>query len=711
MAGSYKNIPVPTPTQNPVPSSDIRDHVFAGAKLDEEASSTTAETYIDRLGRDHQTNYGRKVLFNKLLELLKEEGEEAITAIGWQELGDWSVGLQITNRNQIVNYNGSWYKFLGELPHTIAGDSPENDGGIWSSSNTSGVWSNIGDAALRNELHALTGASLIGGLGFISPEMFGAKGDGSTDDTAAFQLSLDAWAQHPGVEFRALGIYVLSSPLNIISPAQGSRCTINTLVQSSSWTDDSSLFSRTGCLINLDVGTSGSAMWGSILHVECLRGISSPTTPTDFKIHGIRNLGWQQCEISVGLGTGFISIVNIVNSKNTTPTVRYKLRMGRTNLFNFLAPTYITNMYEGCVFETMWSSGGQFGTEVLGQGSTYTHIRGGSADFAGDHLSFVAVTATPGNLTLGQEVYLNGSLIGWSIGLYYKESDSKTYLIIGEKNTIANSTGSASSSAMSAGSVITIGSASYTVSSVVGGNNSHTTSRFLPTAICIAPTTQTIVRWKIERDYDSGTCFPSALYWADARVDTANEVVRIGTPLPLSCRFGSGITNGQLSLIGSRYATQLSVSNLNINSAGGFSTARHGSIWRFTGTSTVLVSDGTSTTTQAFTLASLGAGQITGRISGRATDPATDTVALWELTGFGINADGSLALDKWVVHWIGGNTFYILKTQSGTSFSLSSSVDSGGAGVLLLTGGMSAAQAATGASWQYRITAVRTFML
>ncbi|HHI2779639.1 TPA: hypothetical protein ACP43E_002950, partial [Klebsiella pneumoniae] len=423
------------------------------------------------------------------------------------------------------------------------------------------------------------------------------------------------------------------------------------------------------------------------------------------------NLGWQQCEISIGLGTGFISIVNIVNSKNTTPTVRYKLRMGRRNLFNFLAPTYITNMYEGCVFETMWAAGGHFGTEVLGQGSTYTHIRGGSADFAGTYLSFVAVTATPGNLTLGQEVYLNGSLIGWSIGLYYKESDSKTYLIIGEKNAIADSTGSASSSAMSAGSVITIGSTSYTVSSVLGGNNSHTSSRFLPTAICIAPTTQTIVRWKIERDYDSGTCFPSSVYWADSRVDTANEVVRISTPLPLSCRFGSGFTNGQLTLAGSRYATQLSVSNLHINSAGGFSTARHGSVWKFTGGKTVLVSDGTSTTTQAFTLADLGAGQITGRILGRSTDPATDTIALWELTGFGINADGSLALDKWVVHWGGGNTFYILKTQSGTSFSLSSSVDSGGAGVLLLTGGMTTAQAAIGASWQYRITAVRTFML
>ncbi|MCI7871761.1 glycoside hydrolase family 55 protein [Klebsiella pneumoniae] len=695
-------------TGNPLGSSAVKDLFDNAENLDHFENDRSNETWENRFGVPGKTRYGMEQEHDRQISSQEARFQQFLLSSGYVFLGDYQDGpFQFGARNQYIRYDNQYYRL------NAATDVGFTTTGTDATSFASDVthFALMDGDTLRQNLAALTGSSLIGGLGFISPEMFGAKGDGTTDDTEAFQSSLDAWVQRPGVEFRALGVYVLSSPLTVISPAQGSRCTINTLVQSSSWTDDSSLFSRTGCLINLDVGTSGSNMWGSVLHVECLRGISSSTTPTDFKIHGIRNLGWQQCEISVGLGTGFISIVNIVNSKSTTPTVRYKLRMGRNNLFNFLAPTYTTNMYEGCVFETMWSAGGHFGTEVLGQGSTYTHIRGGSADFAGSYLSFVAVTATPENLTLGQEVYLNGALIGWSIGLYYKESDSKTYLIIGEKNTIADSTGSAASSAMSAGSVITIGSTSYTVSSLFGGNNSHTTARFLPTAICIAPTTQTIVRWKIERDYDSGTCFPSAVYWADSRVDTANEVVRINTPLPLSCRFDGRITSGRLTLAGSRFATQLSVSNLHINSAGGFSTARHGSVWKFTGIKTVLVSDGTSTTTQAFTLADLGAGQITGRIFGRSTDPATDTIALWELTGFGINADGSLALDKWVVHWGGGNTFYILKTQSGTSFSLSSSVDSGGAGVLLLTGGMSTVQAEVGASWQYRITAVRTFML
>ena len=57
MANSYLNIPVPTPTQDPVPSARIQDHVFAGAKLDEWATSSE-ETYTDRLGVKHLTNVG-----------------------------------------------------------------------------------------------------------------------------------------------------------------------------------------------------------------------------------------------------------------------------------------------------------------------------------------------------------------------------------------------------------------------------------------------------------------------------------------------------------------------------------------------------------------------------------------------------------------------------------------------------------------------------
>ncbi|EIV7914941.1 TPA: SGNH/GDSL hydrolase family protein [Klebsiella pneumoniae] len=60
-------VPLPTPTDNPVPSTDIRDAVYAGAMLDKVVTSADL-TYTDRLGGEHYTVDGMKAEGDKVVE-------------------------------------------------------------------------------------------------------------------------------------------------------------------------------------------------------------------------------------------------------------------------------------------------------------------------------------------------------------------------------------------------------------------------------------------------------------------------------------------------------------------------------------------------------------------------------------------------------------------------------------------------------------------
>ncbi|WP_434116833.1 right-handed parallel beta-helix repeat-containing protein [Klebsiella michiganensis] len=120
--------------------------------LDKLVNGRESESLPDRFAVLRRTWYGMEMIFNRFITYITGRGEQAVGSIGWQELGNWATGLTVDNRQQIVYYNGSWYKYLGELEHVITGDSPENDGGVWSAENPTGKWSNIGDAALRSNL-------------------------------------------------------------------------------------------------------------------------------------------------------------------------------------------------------------------------------------------------------------------------------------------------------------------------------------------------------------------------------------------------------------------------------------------------------------------------------------------------------------------------------------------------------------------------------
>ncbi|HFL5716168.1 TPA: hypothetical protein ACG4LH_002330, partial [Klebsiella pneumoniae] len=103
-------VPLPTPTQVPVPSTDIRNAVFAGAKLDEEVTGT-GEFYTDRLGVKRLTNTGRNNQFDAAQLDRANRFEQFLLSSGYVFLGDYEDGpFQFSARNQYIRYDNQYYR-------------------------------------------------------------------------------------------------------------------------------------------------------------------------------------------------------------------------------------------------------------------------------------------------------------------------------------------------------------------------------------------------------------------------------------------------------------------------------------------------------------------------------------------------------------------------------------------------------------------------
>ena len=169
-------------TGNSVPSASMLDAWDNMQSFDKFVNSTD-ETITTRTGEQLDTLHGinvkadnqradqgsqfesqmtsQQLAFNADQQDRDNQFEQAISLVGWQELGDWSAGITVDNRNQIVWYGNSWYRYIGTLPHVTSGSGPDEDGGIYSEETRSGLWVNVG------------AASTIEAMGFVTAGMLG----------------------------------------------------------------------------------------------------------------------------------------------------------------------------------------------------------------------------------------------------------------------------------------------------------------------------------------------------------------------------------------------------------------------------------------------------------------------------------------------------------------------------------------------------------
>ena len=129
-------------TGNPVGSADPRD-LFDNSAVADNLVTGKASAYNDRLGKSRKSWQG-----------MEDEFAAFIAASGYEFVGDYAAGIEITGYNQLVrDTGGEFWRVSGStnLPYTTTGSGlPEG-----------GAFLAVGDAALRQELNG----ALSSGLG------------------------------------------------------------------------------------------------------------------------------------------------------------------------------------------------------------------------------------------------------------------------------------------------------------------------------------------------------------------------------------------------------------------------------------------------------------------------------------------------------------------------------------------------------------------
>lgn len=224
-------VPLPTPTQVPVPSTDIRNAVFAGAKLDEEVTGT-GEFYTDRLGVKRLTNTGRNNQFDAAQLDRANRFEQFLLSSGYVFLGDYEDGpFQFSARNQYIRYNNQYYRlnaatdvgftttgtdaasFANDVTHFVLMDGDTLRQNLASDDEGMGTWLSVHVQKLvvTGTLHDFLNNSIK----FITPFMF--KSLATDGDWSAAIVAADAKAAELGLPLMGFGQAFSVRSLSLIS--------------------------------------------------------------------------------------------------------------------------------------------------------------------------------------------------------------------------------------------------------------------------------------------------------------------------------------------------------------------------------------------------------------------------------------------------------------------------------------------------------------
>ena len=88
-------------TGNPLGSAAVKDLYDNAENFDTALNDLTAVSWTDRLGNVRLSWVGMERKFGNFLNASSEQFQQFLISSGYEDLGDYAAGLQITSRNQI----------------------------------------------------------------------------------------------------------------------------------------------------------------------------------------------------------------------------------------------------------------------------------------------------------------------------------------------------------------------------------------------------------------------------------------------------------------------------------------------------------------------------------------------------------------------------------------------------------------------------------
>lgn len=154
----------------------------------------TKEELLDSIATSTEAINNNTDTINSLVADVEKQVSDAILNSGYVVLDSFETGNTIYQRNEVLKHEltGKIYRWAGKIPKVVPTSStPTSSGGFGTN-----AWLEVSDTTLRQDLASpQKWKDTIKGLPFVTPEMFGAKGDGVAIDS----YSLDATVQAAGV--------------------------------------------------------------------------------------------------------------------------------------------------------------------------------------------------------------------------------------------------------------------------------------------------------------------------------------------------------------------------------------------------------------------------------------------------------------------------------------------------------------------------------